>query len=186
MAKQKKSMQDGDEREYVVPLRKQWLKVPKYRRAEKAVKALKEFLAKHLRVEDRDIRKIKLDHFLNEEVWAKGMRKPFHKIKVKVKKDKEVYRVYLSEIPEFIKYKMDRENKSKEAVSKVKEKKKAETPAEQAEETDEEKKDAENAEEKKEASKESMQEMEKQIHKQSKHEQTSKKPPKIRRMALQK
>lgn len=185
MAKQKKLMQENEEREYIIPLRRQWLKVPRYRRAKKAVKALKEFLVRHLRVEDRDTRKIKLDTYLNEELWFRGIKKPYHKIKVKVKKEKEIFRVFLSEVPEVVKYRINREKRLKESVGKIKEKK------EKVEEkTEEEKKEEEikneEIEEKKEASKESMQQLEKQIHKQAKHEQTSKKPPKIHRKALQK
>ena len=36
------------ERTYNVPLRKEWLKVPKYKRAKKAVTALRQFLVKHM------------------------------------------------------------------------------------------------------------------------------------------
>ena len=53
------------EREYIVPLRKGWLKVPDYKRANKAVKTLKEFLVKHMKVYDRDLRKIKIEIDLN-------------------------------------------------------------------------------------------------------------------------
>jgi ribosomal protein L31E len=35
------------ERTYNVPLRREYLKVPRYRRAKKAVTALKEFVSKH-------------------------------------------------------------------------------------------------------------------------------------------
>ena len=38
------------EREYIVPLKRGSLKVPRYKRAKKAVKTLKEFLAKHMKV----------------------------------------------------------------------------------------------------------------------------------------
>ena len=185
LAKQKKSIQDNEEREYIVPLRRKWINTPKYRRAEKAVKSLKQFLAKHLRVEDRNIKKIKLDHFLNEEIWYRGIKKPLHKVKVKVKKEGEIFRVFLSEIPQVVKYRMDKEKKIKESVEKIKEKKKEETKS--IEETEPEKTEKkEEIEEKKESVKEEMQQMEKQIHKQIKHEQTSKKPPKVKRMALQK
>jgi large subunit ribosomal protein L31e len=71
------------EREYIVPLRKEWLKVPRYRRAKKAVKALKEFMARHMKIYDRDLRKIKLDTYLNNELWFRGIKKPAHKIKIK-------------------------------------------------------------------------------------------------------
>ena len=45
------------EREYIVPLRKEFKKVPEFRRAKRALKALKQFIARHMRVEDRDLRR---------------------------------------------------------------------------------------------------------------------------------
>src|SRR3989344_3578475 len=74
------------EREYIVPLRKGWLKVPKYKRANKAVKTLKEFIARHMGIYDRDLRKIKIDIILNNELRFRGIKKPPIKIKVKAKK----------------------------------------------------------------------------------------------------
>ncbi|MFH1291228.1 MAG: 50S ribosomal protein L31e [archaeon] len=92
------------EREYVVPLRKGSLNVPRYRRASKAVKILKEFLAKHMKVENRDLRKVKIDIYLNNELWFKGIKKPMGKIKIKaVKKDGIVY-AELAEVPEAVKF----------------------------------------------------------------------------------
>lgn len=99
------------EREYVIPLRKEYLKVQKFRKAKKAVKAIKQFLAKHMKVEERDIRKVKVDRYLNEEIWAKGIAKPPTKIKVKaIKKDGIVY-AELAEIPEYVKFKMAKDKK---------------------------------------------------------------------------
>ncbi|MDD2445137.1 MAG: 50S ribosomal protein L31e, partial [Candidatus Nanoarchaeia archaeon] len=74
------------ERVYIVPLRKGFLKVPQYKRAKKAVKTLKEFLAKHMKVENRDLNKVKIDIYLNNEIWFKGIKKPLSKVKVKAKK----------------------------------------------------------------------------------------------------
>jgi large subunit ribosomal protein L31e len=92
------------EREYIIPLRKGFLNVPQYRRAKKAVRILKEFLAQHMRVENRDLRKIKLDMYLNNEIWFKGIKKPLSKVKVKaVKKDGIVY-AELAELPEVVKF----------------------------------------------------------------------------------
>ena len=61
------------EREYIVPLRKGWLKVPKHKRANKAVKTLKEFIARHMKLYDDDLRKIKIDMLLNNEIRFRGM-----------------------------------------------------------------------------------------------------------------
>ncbi len=70
------------ERTYNIPLRKEWLKVPKYKRSKKAVKALREFLVKHMKSEN-----IKLGMRLNEHIWQDGIRSPPHHVKVHVTKD---------------------------------------------------------------------------------------------------
>ena len=98
------------EREYIVPLRKGWLKVPKYKRANKAVKTLKEFIAKHMKIYDKDLRKIKVDSLVNNEIRFRGMRKPLSKIKVTAKKyDNGTVKVELVDIPTHVKFSKLRE-----------------------------------------------------------------------------
>ena len=92
------------EREYVIPLRKEWLKVPEYRRAGKAAKAIKIFIAKHMKVPERDIDKVKIDSYLNNEIWFRGKSHPPSKIKVKATKEGEIVRVEFVETPEHIKF----------------------------------------------------------------------------------
>src|SRR4030042_6136127 len=93
------------EREYLVPLRKGWLKVPKYKRANKAVKTLKEFIARHMKFYDRDLRKVKVDELVNNEIRSRGMYKPLAKIKIKAKKyDDGIVRVELVNLPIHIKF----------------------------------------------------------------------------------
>jgi large subunit ribosomal protein L31e len=70
------------EREYTIPLRHRWKIVPTYKRANKAVKAIKEFLVRHMKIRDRDLDKIKVDKYLNEAIWARGIKHPPSKIKV--------------------------------------------------------------------------------------------------------
>ena len=74
------------ERTYIIPLRKEFQKAPVYKQTKKAVKATKEFLQKHMKVEN-----IKLGRHLNMRLWAKGYRHPPHKVEVSVElvKDKE-------------------------------------------------------------------------------------------------
>jgi|TARA_B100001971_G_C17966161_1_gene419969 large subunit ribosomal protein L31e len=107
------------EREYIVPLRKEWLKVPEYKRANKATKALKQFIAKHMKVYDRDLKKIKIDQILNNEIRFRGMKKPPAKIKVKaIKLDNGIVRVELVDLPPHIKFAKLREEKIKAALDK--------------------------------------------------------------------
>lgn len=136
------------EREYIIPLRKEWLKVPEYKRANKAVKAIKQFLVRHMKIYDRDLRKIKIDILLNNELRFRGMRKPPAKIKVKVRKfDGDIVKVELAEIPQIIKYKIEREKRQKEEV-KVEKKPKEKRIEEKLEEKVKEGKKAEEKEEK--------------------------------------
>ncbi len=112
------------ERIYVVPLRKGYMKVPQYKRAKKAVKTLKEFLAKHMKVEDRDIDKVKVDIYLNNEIWFKGIKKPLNKVKVKATKIDGIVYAELAEVPEIVKFKMARDARrgtkvDKKALDKV-------------------------------------------------------------------
>ncbi|MFC1705036.1 50S ribosomal protein L31e [Nanoarchaeota archaeon] len=70
------------ERTYVVPLRKEWLKAPKYKRAKKAVMGLQQFIAKHMKA---DI--VKLGKYVNKEIWKHGIQNPPHKVKIECSKD---------------------------------------------------------------------------------------------------
>lgn len=120
------------EREYVVPLRKGFLKVPRYKRAKKAVRVLKEFLAKHMKVEDRDLKKVKVDRYLNEEIWFRGIKKPLNKVKVKATKKDGVVYVELAEMPEYVKFKKSKDEKKfkkvdEKAMKKVEKNEEAES-----------------------------------------------------------
>ncbi|MCX6707955.1 MAG: 50S ribosomal protein L31e [Candidatus Woesearchaeota archaeon] len=70
------------ERTYIIPLRREWLKVPRYKRAKKASTAVREFLAKHMKLDN-----VKIGNGLNMELWKHGMKNPPHKIKVSVIKE---------------------------------------------------------------------------------------------------
>ena len=166
------------EREYIVPLRREWLKVPKYKRATKAVKALKEFMVRNMKIYDRDLRRIKIDQVLNNEIRFRGMRKPPTSIKVKAKKfDNETVRVELVDIPDHVKFARLREEKLKSKTpKKVKEEKKEEKP----EETEEKKVEAK---EKEEASKEESLKISKDQAREQKHISKDNKVP-IQRKTL--
>ena len=49
------------EREYVIPLREKCRSSPSYKKTPKAVKTVREFLVKHMKIRDRDLNKIKID-----------------------------------------------------------------------------------------------------------------------------
>lgn len=123
------------EREYNVPLRREWLKVPRYKRAKKAVTAMKQFLGKHMKSEN-----IKLGGDVNEKIWGKGMRNPPHHVKVIASKDSEgIVTAKLADAPKEAK---------KEAKASAKEDKKEAPKEEKKAEVKTEAKPAEKAPEK--------------------------------------
>ena len=85
----KKTEKNEIEREYIIPLREKSRVVPRYKKTPKAIKTIKEFIARHMKVENRDLNKVKIDKNLNEFMWAKGIRKHPHKIKVKAIREGE-------------------------------------------------------------------------------------------------
>jgi large subunit ribosomal protein L31e len=99
------------EREYIIPLREKVRVVPRYKKTNKAVKTVKEFLVRHMKIRDRDLKKIKIDKYLNEALWFRGIRHPPHKIKVKAIKEGDIVRVELADMPAKLKFKKDREEK---------------------------------------------------------------------------
>jgi len=70
------------ERSYTIPLRREFLKVQKYKRAKKAVTAVQEFLKKHMKSDD-----VKIGPELNKFIWKKGVRNPPHKVKIHAVKE---------------------------------------------------------------------------------------------------
>jgi len=186
------------ERVYVIPLRQEWLKVPKYKRAKKAIKAIREFVVKHMKSYERELDNVKINDSVNKAIWCRGIKSPPHKITVKVTKKGEEIMVDFVNLPK--KFKREDEKlrkkiekarrteaeKAKKREEEERKKKEAEEKkkAEEAAKTEEEKKkDEEKKEKEKALHKETdiAQKQEKQLLKLSK-----KKDVKIHRMAMQK
>lgn len=169
------------EREYIIPLRRFWIRVPQYERTGKAVKTIKQFIAKHMKVADRDINKVKLDVFFNNDLWFKGRANPPGKIRVKAKKEGEIVHVTFAETPQLIAFKKLREMKKHMPAKKESPK---ETPEEKKEEkTEEQKKDEE--EKGKSVEQANLKQAEQQA-KAQKHTTKVEKVQRPQRMALQK
>ena len=105
-----------EERVYVIPLRKRWLKVVKYQRGKKAVKAVREFIIKHMKSND-----VKIGKYLNEQLWERGIRNPPHKVKVRTWKEDDVVKVELVDAP--IEKKKVEKIEEKKEVKPIKEEK---------------------------------------------------------------
>ncbi len=67
-----------EEKIFIIPLRKEFSKKPIYRRAKKAVTAVKEYALKHLKVNE-----VRIGNNLNMHLWSQGNRNPPPKVKVK-------------------------------------------------------------------------------------------------------
>lgn len=199
--KKSKTAEKEIEREYTIPLREKSRSVPRYKKTPKAVKTIKEFIARHMKVENRNLNKVKISKDLNQFLWAKGIRKHPHKIKVKAKKEGENIIVELIDYPNNLKFKKLREEKvGKEALEALDKKKtmmqkmkeNLQKPAEEEKVEDKDKDkdgldDKEEAAEKEKTSAEATQQFENTKAKQAKH-QTEKpaKATKPFRQALQK
>lgn len=122
--KKKKEIKEKIEREYVIPLREKTRPVPRYKKTPKAVKTVKEFLVRHMKIRDRDLRKIKIDPFLNEILWFRGIKRPPHQIKVKVIKLGEIVTVQAVDLPKSIEFKKKRLEKRETTAKEMAEKKK--------------------------------------------------------------
>jgi len=82
MAKKEETSKAILERIYVIPLRRETLKVPNFKKANKAMRAVKEFIAKHMKTED-----IHVGKYLNLKIWSHGAKNPPGKVKVNAAKD---------------------------------------------------------------------------------------------------
>lgn len=69
-------------RTYTIPLRRKYANTPRYKRTHKAVRVLREYLAKHMKSED-----IKIGKFLNDHLWINGIKNPPSKVTVTAIKD---------------------------------------------------------------------------------------------------
>jgi len=95
------------ERTYVVPLRRGFLKSPRYKRAKKAVRVLREFLVRHMKSED-----VRILSELNVAIWHHGIKNPPSRVKINVKKDdKGVVTAQLFGVP-FEKVEVKKEKKA--------------------------------------------------------------------------
>jgi len=66
-----------EERIHTIPLRKEWLKAPKWKRANKTINAIKKYALKHYRTSD-----VRIGTGINQKIWERGSQNPPHKLKV--------------------------------------------------------------------------------------------------------
>jgi len=94
-----------EERVYTVPLSKCWI-APPNRRASRAMRMLRSFVVKHMKLETRgkgeeereEPKKLVISNDVNERIWGRGIEKPPRNIRIRAAKDKEGnVTVYLAE-----------------------------------------------------------------------------------------
>ena len=72
-----------DEKFYTINLRDVWT-APRIKRAPKAVRIVKDFVKRRMKVDD-----VKISNAINQEIWKRSIKKPPRKIKIRAVKDKE-------------------------------------------------------------------------------------------------
>jgi large subunit ribosomal protein L31e len=72
------------ERVYNVPLRKKYQRAPRWKKTNRAVSALREFVKKHMKATE-----IKIGKHINKDMWKNGIRNPPHHVKVNCVKDED-------------------------------------------------------------------------------------------------
>ena len=131
------------ERVYTINLGKVWLS-PNNQRAKRAINMIKEFATHHMKSEN-----VKIEEDVSHLVWARGIRHPPRKIRVKLTKDDDG-NILISKYEEEKKVEEKQKGKKAEKKTKKKEEKKIEeTPKEtKVEETPKAKKEEKKVEEK--------------------------------------
>ncbi|MFC6939572.1 50S ribosomal protein L31e [Salinirubellus sp. GCM10025818] len=79
------SASDFEERVVTVPLRDVGAEA-KHQRADRAMRIIREHLAKHFSVDEEAVR---LDPSINEAIWSRGRKKPPSKIRVRAARFEE-------------------------------------------------------------------------------------------------
>ena len=121
------------ERNYNIPLRRETLKAPSYRKAKKAITAIREFVSRHMKSDN-----VLIGRYLNLKIWEHGIKNPPHHVKVTaVKDDKGKVLVELTDAPKE-KPKVDEKKSVKKDEKIIKEAEFKEKPDTHAEESKEE------------------------------------------------
>lgn len=157
MAKKEAASKTVLERVYVIPLRRETLKVPPFRKANKAVKTVRDFIKRHMKSEN-----VAVGKYLNLHIWNHGAKNPPHKVKVNAAKDdKGKVFVELVDAPKEKPKVEEKKKEIKKGEKIVKEAEFAEKPEEKIEKKVEEIKE-EKAEEAKKIEKEEIRELQKE------------------------
>ncbi len=95
-ARKEKEEEFVEERIYTIPLRRAW-DVPRKKRAPKAMRIIKAFIKRHMKVGELTIDeegeeeggRIIIDNEVNEKIWNRGIEKPPRRLRIRAAKDEE-------------------------------------------------------------------------------------------------
>jgi len=73
-----------EEKVYTIPLRHVWVVTPRGRRAPRAVRDVRDYVARHMKSDE-----VAVSNEINSEIWGRSINKPPRKITVRAVKDKE-------------------------------------------------------------------------------------------------
>lgn len=106
------------ERVYNIPLRKGYRKAPKYMRANKAIRVVREFLERHMKSKN-----VKLGPFLNSEILKNGRKNVVHHIEVKTVKEKDIVKAELASAKDLSFLEFEKKEERKGLLSRLGKKK---------------------------------------------------------------
>jgi len=73
-----------EEKVYTIPLRHVWVVTPRGRRAPRAVRDVRDYVARHMKSDE-----VAVSNEINSAIWSRSINKPPRKITVRAVKDKE-------------------------------------------------------------------------------------------------
>lgn len=112
---------DNKERIHVIPLRRAFLKAPSYKRTKRAVNEIRNFIYRHMKVND-----VRIGSALNDYLWKQGNKNPPCKVKIKTRKIENYAQVELVDSPFFEKKEKEEKKEKVEAKENKQEKLKGE------------------------------------------------------------
>ena len=145
----------SDEKIYTIPIRKLIKNPPRWKSANKSIKAIKKFLKRHLKSD------FVIHNSLNEKVWEKGNRYIFAKLKIRAVKQGEKWTIYPAEFTINVEKKPTKKVEQPQKIKKEKEKVEKIEEDKKKTKTKPKKKEVKKQPEKKEAKKEAKKEVKK-------------------------
>jgi len=73
-----------EEKVYTIPLRHAWVVTPRGKRAPRAVRDVRNYVARHMKSDE-----VAISNEINSQIWGRSINKPPRKVTVRAVKDKE-------------------------------------------------------------------------------------------------